>query len=79
MTTEEINKIAMQQSAVELGCKTEDFFQNENKMVSSVSVSYRHLDVYKRHAFIDHPLNQLRVAVDIVIGDKKDSRAFFFF
>ena len=36
MTTEEINKIAMQQSAVELGCKTEDFFQNENKLVSSV-------------------------------------------
>ncbi|MGI5896711.1 MAG: GNAT family N-acetyltransferase [Oscillospiraceae bacterium] len=36
MTTEEIYQIAMQQSAIELGCKTEDFFQNENKLVSSV-------------------------------------------
>ena len=36
MTTKEIYQIAMRQSALELGCKAEDFLQRENKLVYSV-------------------------------------------
>ena len=35
MTNEDILKIAMQQSAVDLGCEPEDFLLNENKIVVS--------------------------------------------
>ena len=35
MTNEDIVRIAMRQSAVDLGCKPEDFLLNENKIVIS--------------------------------------------
>ena len=61
MTTDEINKIAMQQSAVELGCKTEDFFQNENKLVSSVCSNKARKDVYKRQAGHSFSFNESKI------------------
>ena len=33
MTNEEIMRIAMEQSAKDIGCKPEDFFRNDNVLV----------------------------------------------
>ena len=51
MTNQEILNIAMNQSAIDLNCMTEDFLQNENKIVISKKTK-RQESIWNCHLYV---------------------------